>query len=252
MILALVPLTAGWIQAAAGTGSWLQVDLLEATRANDAIGIGCLLILLVFSVISWAIIIQKSLQFRRAFAQTRRFAKKCQSSKGDLYAAFSHARQFPDSPLAQLLQESYIEMELEEWFRSDPDLTRDQRSRRVRENLEKILSRSIEAELRHLESNLAFLATTANVCPFIGLLGTVWGVLAAFQMVGHTGSATIQAIAPGVSTALLTTVAGLIAAIPAVVAYNILVSRVQNLNSRMESFANELTSILEKFALSQE
>ncbi len=236
----------------AAVGGLMEVDLIEAVRSNDAVGITCLLVLLVFSVISWTIILQKGMQYRRAFAQTRQFAAKCQASKGDLYSAFNHARQYPDSPLAQLLQESYIEMELEGWFRGDAEATREQRVRRVRDNLEKILSRSIEAELRHLESHLAFLATTANVCPFIGLLGTVWGVLAAFQMVGRQGTATIQVIAPGVSTALLTTVGGLLAAIPAVIAYNLLVSRVQNLGSRMESFANELTTILEKFALNQD
>jgi biopolymer transport protein TolQ len=230
----------------------MQVDLVQAVRTSDLMGLLCLLVLLGFSVLSWAVILQKSVQFRRAFAQTRRFARKCEASKGDLYSAVNYARQYPASPLATLLQEAYVEMELEGWFRDLPEHTEEQRARRVRENLEKVLSRSIESEMRHLENNLAFLSTTANVCPFIGLLGTVWGVLSAFQTVGNTGSATIQAIAPGVSTALITTVAGLLAAIPAVVAYNILASRVQNLGSRMESFANELTSILEKFALNQD
>lgn len=252
MIRTMASIPGGLFTAAAGGGGWMEVDIIEAIRSNDLFGLGCLILLLGMSVVSWAVIIQKGVQFRRAFSQTRQFARKCQVSKGDLYAAFNHARQYPDSPLAQLLQESYIEMEMEEWFRGDKTASREERSRRVRETLEKVLSRSIEAELRHLEANLTILATTANVGPFIGLLGTVWGILAAFQMVGHTGSASIQAIAPGVSTALLTTVGGLLAAIPAVVAYNILVSRIQNLTSRMESFANELSTILEKFAMSQE
>ncbi len=230
----------------------IEVDLIAAVRSNDLFGYTCLIILFFFSVISLAIIIRKAVQFRRVFAETKRFADSIRSSKGDLKAAMAHAREFPHSPLAQMLQEACLEMEMEQWFQRAPGLSAEEQVRWIRDNLERVLGRSIEAEMRQLEGQMSFLATTANVCPFIGLLGTVWGVLAAFQAIGFSGSASIQALAPGVSTALVTTVGGLIAAIPAVVAYNVFASRIVNLGSRMESFAIELTSILlDQFATSK-
>lgn len=227
----------------------IEVDILQAFRSNDLVGWLCILGAIFFSVVSWGIILGKAVQLFRAKSETRRFADRIHSSAGNLRAAFQHAREFPNSPLAQLLQEAYVEMEMEQWFQNTPNLTPEQRARWIRDDLERVLSRTIESEMRRLEKNLAFLATTANVTPFIGLFGTVWGILAAFQAVAVTRSATIQAIAPGVSTALMTTVLGLAAAIPAVIAYNIFAARIQQLNSRMESFSIEVTGYFEKTAL---
>lgn len=229
--------------------SMISVDIVQAIRDNDLFGWVCLVILFGFSMISLSIILQKGYQFRRIQAQTKGFAQCIRNSKGDLQAAYGHARNFPKSPLAAMLQESYMEMEMEQWFRKIPGLSQEEQARWIRDNLERVLGRAIESEIRHMEGQMVFLATTANVCPFIGLLGTVWGVLAAFQAIGASGSASIQLLAPGVSTALMTTVGGLIAAIPAVIAYNIFSAKIQNIGSRMESFAAELTSImLDQFA----
>lgn len=227
----------------------IEVNMRQAFASNDLVGWVCILSAGALSIMSIAIILSKWGQIYQAKRETRRFAGRIQSSAGNLRAAFQHAREFPHSPLAQLLQEAYVEMEMEQWFQNTPNLTPEQRARWIRDDLERVLSRTIESEMRRLEKNLYLLATTANVAPFIGLFGTVWGILAAFQAVAVTRSATIQAIAPGVSTALMTTVLGLFAAIPAVIAYNFFAGQIQQLNSRMESFAIEVTGYFEKTAL---
>src|SRR5690606_37895812 len=106
--------------------------------------------------------------------------------------------------------------------------------------------RTIATEIVNMEGYLPFLATTANVCPVIGLFGTVWGIMAAFQALGMHGAGDIASLAPVLSTALITTVDGLLAAIPASVAYNYLTSKVKMLTSRMDSFALELSNVIQK------
>lgn len=234
-------------------GGWIQVDILQAVRDSDAVGWICLIALFIFSVYSLGIIFRKAFQFHRAHSQTSSFANRIKQCKGDLASAFTIARDYSHSPLAQMLTEAYAEMEMGEWIRKSKKMSPEERTLWLRDNLERVLGRSIETEMRALEGSLAVLATTANVCPFIGLFGTVWGVLGAFQAIGATGSASIQALAPGVSTALITTIAGLTAAIPSVIAYNIFISKLTNIGSRMESFSSEIISIfLERAAMAKD
>ena len=114
------------------------------------------------------------------------------------------------------------------------------------DNVERALNRTGNAEVSKLESALSFLATTGSVCPFIGLFGTVWGIMDTFRGIGAKGSATLAVVAPGISEALVATAAGLAAAIPAVVFYNYFQNNIKNIAMEMDRFSSELLNILER------
>ena len=118
--------------------------------------------------------------------------------------------------------------------------------------IERVFDRAITNEITNLESKLIFLSTTTTVCPFIGLFGTVWGIMVAFQGFGLRGTVSIAALAPGLSTALLTTIGGLFCAIPASILYNYLTNKVRVMTARMDSFALELSNIIQKQITKQE
>jgi len=241
------------VESALGGGSHRMVEasLIRAIRDSDMIGIICYIVLTFFSVISWAIIGYKMLHIYHANHQTDEFVDLCMSGSGSLDDAYTHASEYPDSPLAQVLREAYLELQIENWYRDAGQLTFSNRLELAKVSIERILQRTCDNEVRHLESYLIFLATTAAVTPFIGLLGTVWGILGGFQALAVQGATAIQALAPFVSTALGATVFGLIAAIPAVVSYNYLANKIQILVTRMDSFALELSNVIQKRILQQ-
>ena len=226
--------------------SWLSVDLVQAVKGSDLMGWFCLSVTAFFSVVSWGIIGYKFLHIRQATHQTNRFVERCMAGKGNLNQAFQLAANYPDSPLAQILREAFLEVEAENWYQDEKALSLDGRLEAAKISVERVLEQTSTNEIRHLEGWLGFLATTANVCPLIGLFGTVWGILGAFQAVALEGSAAISSLAPGVSTALMTTVAGLIAAIPSVIFYNYMLNKVQHLVRRMDSFGMEVSNIIQK------
>lgn len=231
------------IQAAS---TWLSVNLIEAIKGSDLMGWICLSLTGAFSVLAWGVIAFKSLHIALATRQTNKFVDKCTSGGGDLHEAYRLAAAYPESPLANILREAYLELETEGWFEDKKGLPLESRLKTVKISIEWVLDLSASKEIRRMESWLSYLATTANVCPLIGLFGTVWGILGAFQAVAREGSAAISSLGPGVSTALMTTVAGLMAAIPAVIFYNYLVNKVQNLIRRMDSFGLEISNIIQK------
>jgi biopolymer transport protein TolQ len=229
-----------------GGKPWMTVNLFDAIKGSDLVGWICLFVTIVFSIVSWGVIAYKLLHINQAESQTNRFVSLCMNGKGDLSNAFKISSNYPDSPLAEILREAYLEMELENWYRDEKKLSLDGRLEAVKMSIDRVLEQTSSNEIRHLESWLPFLATTANVCPLIGLFGTVWGILGSFQAVAREGSTAISSLAPGISTALMTTVAGLIAAIPAVIFYNYLLNRVQRLIRRMDSFSMEISNIIQK------
>src|SRR5580704_9088860 len=173
-----------------------------------------LVILLIFSVGSWAIIFSKWGLFRRARLQSNRFIRAFRKSErlNDVAAV---AEQFKPSPLVAVFEGAYDEL-------------RRQAAHPLRlPALQRATQIASSEELTRLESRLPWLATTGAVAPFIGLFGTVWGIIDAFHGLGTAGSATLRAVAPGVSEALITTAAGLFAAIPAVIAYNIFTQNIR-------------------------
>lgn len=254
-LLAMTPLA---LVACAREGSsshlseWLGVDVLSMIASSDPVGKICLLVLLVFSLFTWAIIAFKFRHIYGAKSQTDRFVDECMAGSGDLADAYSNTGAYPASPLAQILRAGYLELEIEDWYKLGYKLTDEQRVEVAKAGIERVFERTISNEISHLESHLIFLAVASNVCPFIGLFGTVWGIMSTFQGLGIQGSATLDVLAPGIATALITTVAGLAAAIPASVMYNYFTAQVQTLISRMDSFSLELSNIIQKQLLKHE
>lgn len=222
-----------------------SVDLISALRLNDVFGVLCLLALSMLSLSSVTLIVYKLPLVWKARAQSNRF-QKIVDQEGTWEALFSASRQYTHSPLANLLKETYVECRLENWFDGKGILTIEHRLEIAKATIEGVLNRIISAEERRLNSKLIFLSTVSTVAPFIGLLGTVWGVLGAFQALGNDGSAALTTLAPGISTALLTTIFGLVAAIPALLAHNYLTNEVYKLLNSMESFSHSIENAVRK------
>ena len=192
-----------------------------------------LVILLLFSLASWAIIFSKWGLLRRARVQSNRFMRMFRKSErlNDVAAV---VEQFRPSPLVAVFEGAYNEL-------------RKQASYPLRmAALQRATQIASSEELTRLESRLPWLATTGAVTPFIGLFGTVWGIIDAFHGLGTAGSATLRAVAPGVSEALITTAAGLFAAIPAVIAYNMFTQHIREFGARMDDFSLELINEVER------
>src|SRR6516162_2462075 len=192
-----------------------------------------LIILLLFSLASWAIIFAKWGLFRRARVQSNRFMRAVRKSERlqDVAAA---AEQFKPSPLVAVFEGAYDELRKQAPYTIR--MTALQRATQI----------AASEELTHLESRLPWLAITGAVTPFIGLFGTVWGIIDAFHGLGTAGAATLRAVAPGISEALITTAAGLFAAIPAVIAYNQFGSTIREFGARMDDFTLEFLNAIER------
>ena len=206
-----------------------------------------LIVLLSFSLVSWAIIFQKFLLFRRAAAENKRFLSLYWKVE-DLVELRKAALRLKLSPVARVFLAGLERLDPDYSMKSEDDFRGMEEPERVAglKILERTLKRSVDEQVGALESYLSFLATTGNVSPFIGLFGTVLGIIEAFQGISRQGTASITAVAPGVSEALVATAAGLLAAIPAVVAYNYYVSRIRVIASDMEAFSTEFLSLVEE------
>jgi len=191
-----------------------------------------LFILLCFSLFSWAIIVSKLTLFRRARVQSGRFVRAFRKATR-MQDVAAVAEQFKPSPLVPVFEGAYEEL----------------RKQGVRLNINSI-QRSTQIasseELTRLERRLPWLATTGSVTPFIGLFGTVWGIIDAFHGLGDAGAATLRAVAPGISEALITTAAGLFAAVPAVIFYNMYMNSIREFGARMDDFSLELLNAVER------
>lgn len=201
-----------------------------------------LFILVFFSIVSWAIIFLKYRVFRRARQESIRFNEIFNENK-NMALVHASSRKLRYSPLARMFVAVYGELKSQQLTFSDNDMMSltlmDKKEGLPGDYLNRItrlLNRTSNQEINRLEKMLSFLATTGSATPFIGLFGTVWGVMSAFQGIGLRGSANIATVAPGISEALIATAAGLAAAIPAVIAYNYFVSRIKVLASEMEDF----------------
>lgn len=189
---------------------------------------GVLLILLFFSVFSWAIIFYKHRYLKTAEKESETFLRAYRTGK-DIKSLFAVAKGLKLSPIANVFKSVYLE-----------------EGRVNREEVRRLLRRYEALEAAKLESYLTFLATTGSTTPFIGLFGTVWGIMNAFRGIGTAGSASLAVVAPGIAEALITTAAGLAAAIPAVVAYNYYLSRARRQIIDMEDFSEELLDLFTK------
>ncbi len=231
------------------SGFGVGVDFFEAIRHNDIVGFGCILLLIVLSFRTGYFIFFKYWEIKSATSESEEFIEDCMEGHKTLQEIYKAASDYPNSPLAMLLREAYVEYEMETRQDAASELSLDQRVQLSKASVESALERTIAAEMRKLESKLIHIATASTLAPFIGLFGTVWGVLGAFQALGREGNASLSTLAPGISTALVTTIFGLLVAIPAVAMYNYLTGNVARLSSQMDSFAHELSNVFQKHLL---
>lgn len=205
-----------------------------------------LLILIYFSLVSWAIIFYKATVVQKAIKESDRFLDFFWDKKRfDLIG--QGIKQFGNSPLATLFREGYHEM-LQ--VKKQPAASSDSGDFSSRMDTTEIVGRALRRattqETHRLEKYLTFLATTGSTAPFIGLFGTVWGIMDAFHGIGQTGSASLAVVAPGISEALIATAIGLAAAIPAVMGYNHFLNKVNILIGEMDNFSQEFLNIVER------
>ena len=208
------------------------------------VGRAVLLVLLVLSLVSWAIIIYKFVVLRRAHSQSDTFLQVFRKS-----SKFSEVNsvcvQLRGSPLVGVFQAGYLEVN-QQVRGTGGNPAQGKPTVKSLESLSRSLIRAATVEGTRLERRLSFLATTASVSPFVGLFGTVWGIMDAFGDIGRMGSASLVVVAPGISEALITTAMGLLAAIPAAVFFNLFSSRIKVLNSMVDDFALEFLNIVER------
>jgi biopolymer transport protein TolQ len=243
------PLVALLAQAQGGAVPEGYVGLIARSSPISKI---ILLLLAVFSIVSWSIILYKLIAFRRAERQTTQFLDVFRrSSKFSEVQAV--CRSLIESPLVGLFQSGYAELTAQLRQTAPPaESPSNPRASLVRPTLKSLtavdraLMRAAVVEINKLERRIPFLATTASITPFIGLLGTVLGIMNAFQGIGQTGSTNLGVVAPGIAEALVATAAGLFAAIPAVYFYNHLTNKVKIYASEMDDFAMEFLNISER------
>jgi biopolymer transport protein TolQ len=213
-----------------------QVSVLNLLKEASPLTMGVLLLLLVFSVFSWAIIFSKWNSLRVARTANTGFLRAFRNANG-LEAAVAAGKQFRQAPLTAVFVFGFEEVD------------RQVRKRSTIGNklaIERSLQLGISEELARLERNMSWLATTASVSPFIGLFGTVLGIIDSFNSLGQAGSASLRAVAPGMSEALVATAAGLAAAIPAAIFYNHFGHVIREMGARMEDFSLEFLNLAER------
>jgi biopolymer transport protein TolQ len=211
-------------------------EILDLVSSTGPVAKFVLLTLLVFSLISWAIILTKWSLLRRARVQSGRFLRAFRKAQR-LQDIATVADQFRPSPLVGVFEGGFSEYkhQLASPAGSLRSLTAIQRGMQI----------GASEEITRLERNIPWLAITAAVTPFIGLFGTVWGIIDAFHGLGTAGAATLRAVAPGISEALITTAAGLAAAIPAVIAYNLIGNSIRVFAARSDDFSLEVLNAIE-------
>lgn len=216
----------------------------ELLARSGPVAKGVLLILLIFSLVSWAIILYKGVALRLAFTQSETFLQVFRKSS-KFSEVNSICQQLKASPLVGVFQAGY--MEVNQQVRGTGGGNPSSRPTvRSLDSLSRALVRAATVEVTRLERRVTFLATTASVTPFVGLFGTVWGIMTAFADIGRMGSANLAVVAPGISEALITTATGLAAAIPAAVFYNFYNSRIKVLSAMVDDFALEFLNIVER------
>jgi biopolymer transport protein TolQ len=207
-----------------------------------------LLLLSIFSVISWGIIVNKFRRFGRIRQEESQFLQLYERNPVDQQTLRNQAQRLAFSPSSAVYLGITDRLPASsDLFTSHPPLEPQPAERSPnRQYLEKVAQYIIQNQINHQEAYLPFLATTGNLTPFIGLLGTVLGIINAFREIGIQGSASIAAVAPGVAEALVATAAGLFAAIPAVMAYNYFLSRIRKMAFRVEAFTIEFLNTVEE------
>jgi biopolymer transport protein TolQ len=219
-----------------------QVDFIALLENTGPVAKVVLFILLIFSIMSWGIILSKALLLRKVNRESDTFWKIFRKSK-NLSEISMACETLRFTPLVAVLNSAVDVLQPSSVHSAKGALlVQTSASPAI---LQRTMQRSATAELTQLESRLTFLATTASVAPFIGLFGTVWGVLTSFLGLSNADTATLRAVGPGIAEALIATAFGLFAAIPAVIAYNQFVNKVRNIASQLDDLQADLLSISE-------
>jgi len=214
----------------------LEISLWDILKNLKPVPLVVIALLVLFSLLSWTIVFSKWGLFKKAKRDNRSFLRAFRKSS-NLQAVALASEQFASAPIVAVFDFGYGEVERQI----------KQRGALVNKlSIERSLQLGISEEITKLERNMNWLATVASVSPFIGLFGTVWGIMDAFVGLGNAGSASLRAVAPGIAESLVTTALGLVAAIPAAIFYNVFGTSVRELGTRMEDFAIEFQNLAER------
>jgi biopolymer transport protein TolQ len=219
-----------------------QLDVWSLVSSASEVVIGVMLLLVFMSVVSWYIIGYKYFFFQRAIRQSEQFEEAFWRGR-DIQMIYNTAQGLRRSPLSLMFLAGYSELSKLQQGGASHDREGDL------ENVERALIKAQLKELTRLESMVPFLATTGSSAPFIGLFGTVWGIMNSFRAIGAMKSASVANVAPGIAEALIATAIGLVAAIPAVMAYNYFQRKIRVLMSEMETFSKDFLNIVRRHFL---
>lgn len=217
------------------------VNIVQVFLQCDLVGQVITVMLILFSIFAWSVMLGKNSELQRLRSFNHQFEQRLREERRvlDLPESFRNRRAIPYADLFADAIEAY-------WRAAAIGKEKGEDTLQGRlEHAENAISRAIGRQTLRYEENMVWLATMVTVAPFMGLLGTVWGVMEAFGAISHLQSASIQALAPGVSAALLTTVAGLVVAIPSVVGYNVLLNKTRILTTEIENYASTLADRIE-------
>lgn len=228
------------VQVASNLNAWHAIE-----NASPIVML-TLLVLVGMSVLSWAIMVQKRKQFTAAEQGNIPFEETFWKASS-LEQAFEHLSEFPDSNMASVFRLGYMELrKIAESGLATINAKSEAPSLQGLDNLQRTLRKATDIELSRLEARLGFLATVGSVGPFVGLFGTVWGIMGTFQHIGNTGSASLAVVAPGLAESLITTGIGLAAAIPASIAYNLFVTRIKKQELDLNNFASDFLNLAKR------
>jgi biopolymer transport protein TolQ len=208
-----------------------------------------MLVLLLFSVISWSIVIIKVRLFKKVLTDSQDFLDVFWSSK-KLSDAYDSAQEYEYSPEATIFSAGFTELQKINKIRSRKDANSQPETLDMQlatmDNLKRAIRKAESQEVTEMGKYLPFLATTGSATPFIGLFGTVWGIMASFHDIGQRGSASLAVVAPGISEALIATAAGLAVAIPAVIFYNYFANKLTYIDGEMQNFSTDFLNLVER------
>ena len=243
------PLPIATLPLAQASSAGEGINYLEIARHAGVVGQAVLLLLLLASAFSWAIIVRKWLQIRRAQDQSVKFLETFWQSKR-LDAIYQAAEALGGSPLSHVFRAGYVELSKVTAQKKEAIAASESRALSDElggiENVERALKRAAASEVTALERQVPFLGTTASAAPFVGLFGTVWGIMSAFHEIARMGNANLATVARPISEALIATAVGLFAAIPAAVFFNLFASKIRVLDSEITNFSYDFLNIVRR------
>ncbi len=232
----------------------MQLSITDMVLHAGPIGQLVMLTLLIFSLVSWTVVIMKARLFKKVRLDSEDFVETFWKSS-NLSEAYNAASEFEYSPEADVFIAGFGELEKINKIRNRKDDSRAPDTLDMQlatmDNLKRAVRKAASQKINQIGSSLPFLATTGSATPFIGLFGTVWGIMASFHDIGQRGSASLAVVAPGISEALVATAAGLAVAIPAVIFYNFFSNKLDIIDGEIENFSTDFLNLVERDLMSR-